>query len=182
MFKKKKAKRQIKFAYDAHYFLRNHPAFRIGFMDREGRENSHHFFQHAIDVNLDIHYARVDETGYVNDDRTKNLYTEVWLEFGPIEWQRQSTSHMYDNEHFKDDFTTVSHSHDYRLDAGAPTFDEALVNVANLVLKHYGDYEDDDDGYKICGGKCDELKRLRTRTRHLGLDDDADDTESTPVE
>ena len=30
--------------------------------------------------------------------------------------------------------------HDTKLDCGAPTFDEALVKLARLVKRHYGDF------------------------------------------
>ena len=36
--------------------------------------------------------------------------------------------------------TMLQTIHDIRLDTGAPTFDEALVKLAKLVKKHYGDY------------------------------------------
>ena len=47
-------------------------------------------------------------------------------------------------------YDKLVHYHDWKLDCGAPTFDEAIVKLANLVLKEYGDYIEDED--KNCGG------------------------------
>lgn len=81
----------------------------------------------AMDSNLDIFYTKVDERGRVNDDKSKNVNIECWLEFGTIE---QSVS---------DGVLHVKNYHDPVLDCGAPTFDEALVKLAKLVKRHYGD-------------------------------------------
>ena len=82
--------------------------------------------RYAIECNLDIHYAKVDEKRRVNDDRSLNKFVEVWLEFGPIK-QVVSDGHLH-----------LQHSHDINLDCGAPTFDEALIKLARLVQRHYG--------------------------------------------
>lgn len=215
-----KKKKKILFAYDAYWFLHNHPAFRI--RDRylvRDPESPHstkrmvkcengvyytetvHSHRLALDCNLDVFYARVDETGTINDDKTKNRYTEVWLEFGPIYWtsdhERECNEYRIKEaeEHgwskpWQTDLTNpdlyvdITHSHDYHLDCGAPTYDEALVKLANLVLKHYGDYEDDEDEVKTCGGveKCPDckymsgLKWLRN-AGHLELKHESDMTE-----
>lgn len=90
---------------------------------------------HALNENLGISYVKVDGTGRINDESSKNIYTECWLEFGPIEWGYGTDWQIEDHkrEH-------KMNYHDYNLDCGGKTFDEALVNLANLVLKHYGDY------------------------------------------
>ena len=63
------------------------------------------------------------ETNEVDDDNSKNTKTEVWLECGP--WSEQY-------------FT-----HDFDLDCGGDTFEEAIIKLADLVKQHY-----DDDGVK----------------------------------
>ena len=83
----------------------------------------------AIDSNLSIFYTKVDARHRVNKDPAKNLYTECWLEFGPIK------AEVAYGKLFEE------HYHDVELDCGAATFDEALVRLARLVKKHYGDYE-----------------------------------------
>lgn len=80
--------------------------------------------------NLDIHYTKVNpETNHVEDDRSLNTKIEVWLETGPAYWDEYSNSYQ-------------GNMHDIRLDVGGDTFEEALINLANKVLEHYGDYED----------------------------------------
>jgi len=84
-------------------------------------------YREAISCNLDIFWARVDRRRKVNDDPTKNKFAECWLEFGPI---KQAVS---------DGALHILHYHDIRLDCGAPTFDGAIVRLARLVKKFYGD-------------------------------------------
>jgi len=81
----------------------------------------------AIKCNLDIFYTLVDERKRVNRNPAKNVFPECWLEFGPI---RQAVS---------DGRLHLMHYHDIDLDCGAPSFDDALVKLAKLVRKHYGD-------------------------------------------
>lgn len=90
----------------------------------------------AIECNLDIHYAKVDETGHVNDDSSKNVNIECWLEFGHIEW-----GYATDWEPKEGGREHVIMCHDIRLDCGGKTFDEALIRLAGLVLEHFGDYK-----------------------------------------
>ncbi len=65
------------------------------------------------------------ETNEVDDDDTKNTKVQVWLEHGG-----------YDDE--------GCHMHDFDLDCGGDTFEEAIIELATLVKKHYTD-----DGKKI---------------------------------
>lgn len=58
-------------------------------------------------------------TNEVDDDQTKNTKTQVWLEVGP--WSEQY-------------FT-----HDWDLDCGGDTFEEAICKLADLVKQYYTD-------------------------------------------
>jgi len=58
-------------------------------------------------------------TNEVDDDQTKNTKTQVWLEVGP--WSEQY------------------HTHDWDLDCGGDTFEEAIIKLADLVKQYYGD-------------------------------------------
>lgn len=89
--------------------------------------------QHAIEANLYIFYAKVNEHYRVDDDPSKNVLTEVWLEFGPI------VHYLHDGQY------QLAGTHDIKLDCGGPTFDAALVKLARLVKRHYGDYVREDD-------------------------------------
>ena len=89
--------------------------------------------RHAIETNLDIHYAKVNSKGRVDDDPNENVNIEVWLEFGANVHRLQDGQYMLTGEH------------DIRLDCGAPSFDEALVKLAHAVRRYYGDYKRGDE-------------------------------------
>ncbi len=146
-------------AYEAWWFLHYHPKFAIRdrielqvkrrlsanerkrwqiVKDRGGNLwlESKNLRPRALDTNLAIYYTKVDSTGTVNEDRSKNINVECWLEFGGLEWGYHAEWEPKDGER-----EHTLKCHDPRLDCGAPTFDEALVKLANLVLKHYGNYK-----------------------------------------
>jgi len=124
--------------------------------DRGGKcwREVRHVYRHAVDMNLTIGYMRVDPTGHVNDVRSMNTVVDVWLEFGP-------ESYGYDGDGF--DETTLQQSHDWELDCGGPTFDQAIVKLANQVQVKYGDYVEgrrsDDCGPVPCAD-CEKAKKI----------------------
>ena len=66
------------------------------------------------------HVAKVNpETGKLDDDMTKNTKVEIWLECFPDD----------ENGRF----------HDIDLDCGGDTYEEAIIKLASLVKKKYGD-------------------------------------------
>lgn len=196
----KKKKRKIFHALQAWHFLYDHPAFRLrertagpeyttdgkarsGYKEVtfQGRTygffESRHLHHHALQEHLYIHYTAVDETGRVNDDKTKNHYPEVWLEFGELRYYGQDYIESFDKHNHEgwydgirpeqlnnEYFARIQSVHDHKLDCGAPTFDEALVKLANLVLKEYGDYKNDDNERATCGGvnECADCKHMST--------------------
>lgn len=161
-------KRKIRSAYDAYWFLYGHPKLNcregklldtavalkqaeqwckeahggriITIRDRAdwAKKKTQKLYEfclkrHAIETNLDIHYAKVNDQGRVDDDRKKNVHVEVWLEFG------SNVHYLQDGQY------QLIGEHDPDLDCGAPTFDEALVMLARLVQKFYGDYRGNGD-------------------------------------
>ena len=97
--------------YDAIHFLIRHPMFDGMFWEA-----------------LDIDVVKVDpRTNSINDDSSKNTKTEVWLEAGghipELDSPRSGRHAFY---------------HDYTLDCGGDTFEEAIIKLADLVLKNYG--------------------------------------------
>lgn len=82
----------------------------------------------SLPENLSIWWTKVDERRRVNKDKTKNQFIECWLEFGTIKYE------------VADGHCGLQHYHDMDLDCGASTFDQALVKLARLVKKHYGDF------------------------------------------
>jgi len=72
--------------------------------------------------NIDISVMKVNPiTGRVDDDMKLNTEIEIWLECGEIDYTSDP----------------VEHYHDVRLDCGAPTYEEAIVKLANLIYKYY---------------------------------------------
>ena len=71
-------------------------------------------------VSLDIDVVKVNpETDAVDDDDSKNTKVQIWLESG-----------SYDDE-------SDACTHDYELDCGGDTFEEAIINLANIVYQKY---------------------------------------------
>lgn len=147
--------RTIRNAFEAYVFLQEHPKFRLqereqvtaeeakrqvkgtrivkdacGFLWREWRLLD----RCVIKENFDIHYARVDSTGKVNSDDSKNTFQACWLEFGEMKWGYHTKPKQENCPAY------VLNYHDIDLDCGAPTFDDAIVKLAKLVRKKFGDF------------------------------------------
>ena len=153
----KKKYHTISNAYDAYWFLHQHPKFQRrhrneitpeeaevqevqGFLitrDKGGKcyREYRHVRVPAIGENLDILYAKTDGKR-VNKDHSKNKHIECWLEFGPVEY-----GYMGGGQYDWDTETGEMFYHDWRLDCGGPTFDAALIRLARLVRRVYGDYK-----------------------------------------
>ena len=97
--------------HEAFNFLEKHPIFNI---------DGYTFFNKALEIEV----VKVNpETEEIDCDKKLNTLTQVWLETGPVDTYEDSL---------------VSYSHDYDLDCGANTFEEAIIELANLVCKKYG--------------------------------------------
>lgn len=85
--------------------------------------SEHPIFRNLFECGLYTIVVKVNpETGAIDDDVTKNTKVEIWLEHGP-----------YDEDY--------EHTHDFNLDCGGNTFEEAIITLAGLVKEHYGEYE-----------------------------------------
>jgi len=161
---KKKHYHKITNSYEAWWFLYGHPRLclpeRIEVRDEKHAKQfsaKHYRFvkdeggntwavcrrlvRHAIEENLNIFYAKTNKPGghgTVDNDKTKNKYAECWLEFGPLEYGYNQPEFEAKEDHAR---SYLRHFHDTRLDTGASTFDEALVRLARLAWKFYGDYK-----------------------------------------
>lgn len=72
-------------------------------------------------------------TKRIDDNEAKNTETRVWLESGP--WLQGEKLNEFDRKHCPNGMP----SHDIKLDCGASNFEKAIIKLANLVLRHYGD-------------------------------------------
>ena len=90
--------------YEAFHFLYEHDMFKGKFWE-----------------SLYVEVVKVDpETNCVENERSRNTKTQIWLETGP---------------YFEEDEVAA---HDFDLDCGGDTFEEAIVELADLVLQKYG--------------------------------------------
>lgn len=98
--------------YEAFNYLKSHTIFNY---TPDGKKVSSSFFTHCLDVDV----QKVNPTnGIKEDDEKLNTKTEVWLEVGPF-------------------ISTNILSHDPDLDCGGDTFEDAIINLANLVEINY---------------------------------------------
>lgn len=183
-------KRVIRNAYEAWWFLYFHPklnrpsrhevtAKRANEMEVKGfrivRDRSgkcwrlwRHHHDHALDKTLEIFYCMANGKGHIEKEQSKNKFVECWLEFGPIDYGYMSYDPKTKQpQEWDTDYVELDY-HDPDLDCGAHTFDEALVQLARLVLKKYGDYSDklaSTRSKRWCGkpvcADCEEVKEFR---------------------
>ena len=99
--------------YEAFNFLEKHPIF-----NRDGWT----LFNRALEIEVVKVNPETEEIDTWNPEF--NTLTQVWLETGPIDVDEKSNMTIY--------------SHDFDLDCGANTFEEAIIELANLVYKKYG--------------------------------------------
>jgi len=99
-------------AHDAWWWVYNHPKLKL-----DGMAPHIDLSPHMVDPN----------TRRVEDDHSRNTHVEWWIECG---------------EYVDDEHHGLMPSHDYNLDCGGDTVEEAFINLKALVLKHYGDYEE----------------------------------------
>lgn len=92
--------------YNAYHYLEDHPIFHGRFLE-----------------GLYMEVVKVDpETRRVEDERSRNTMTEIWLEAGPYREKEEYGTHW---------------THDIDLDCGGATFEEAIIELARLVREKY---------------------------------------------
>lgn len=113
--------KKFKDFYEAWWFLNEHSAFTYKHHDYKNHEFSFGTFHDCFNIEV----VKVNPTTKQIDDNEKlNIKVEVWLECG---------KYVYE-EHIGN----YTPCHDVRLDCGADTFKDAIINLANLVRKYYG--------------------------------------------
>lgn len=108
--------------HSAWNWLRRHPRFR----DSPKSNVSLSRFGECLDICV----TKVDPTTEGIDKNVhRNTATRVWLECGAIERLCEEDGNI-----------RFAPCHNYDLDCGAPTFEEAIQQLADLVLAYYGNY------------------------------------------
>lgn len=106
--------------YKAYKFLENHKMTRTEIKLKNSSDvYEANMFRECLDVCVTKVNPNTGITEYKQDRFHLNTKTEVWLEFGG--WNSASNKPC----------------HDIDLDCGGDTFEEAIVNLANLVNIHY---------------------------------------------
>lgn len=95
---------------------------------------------------VDIDIAFVNPiTRRIDDDDSLNTQFEVWIEAGPpvdISNEPHPPPPGGWNK-----YNRYARSHDFNLDCGGDTLQEAIMRLALLVKEHYGNYPQDDWGW-----------------------------------
>jgi hypothetical protein len=111
--------KKFKNFYDAWWFLEEHPMFK--YYDNKRCKIEFGSFQES----LNIYVTKVNpKTKRIDDNIKLNTKVEIWVECG---------GYIFD-----ENFNNWISCHDIRLDCGGDTFEEAIIKLANLVLKFYG--------------------------------------------
>ena len=125
--------------YDAWWWPYYHPLF----IDYEAVYRDKRFLDNHDWAGEDIcnFYSRMQDyievsphkvnpkTRSIDDDQSLNTHVEIWIETG-YRWREKIP--FYEKDHWW-------FYHDINLDCGGDTYEEAIVNLANLVWKHYKD-------------------------------------------
>lgn len=120
--------------HNAYWYLDSHPVFwefkTSGHEDyprnHVSRLESGNAWLRGL-IEIDPHKVH-PETGRVDEDKSLNTMTEWWFETGPMDILPRETPHGKEQAKW----------HDYRLDGGAATFEEAVIEMARRVHEHYG--------------------------------------------
>lgn len=105
----------IKDFYKAWYYLSEHGYYK---------HPKHGYAMSAFPASLYIMVVKVNpENLTIEDDESLNTLTQVWIESGC--WVYCEDSGKYEM------------SHDYKLDTGGDSFEEAIVNLANILEGWY---------------------------------------------
>lgn len=101
--------------HDAWWYLEEHEIFNH---PSKPYDIDNSYFQYVLDIQV---VKVCPSTERIEQSDVLNTATRVWLECGPID----------------SDCGHVLATHDMTLDCGAPTFEEAIIKLANLVQKEY---------------------------------------------
>ena len=108
--------------YYAWQWLINHPALKYG----DGS---------AITENLKIEVVKINPLIQdIDEDEKLNTEVAIWLSTGPAEF--------FESEDEIED--SILWTHDQNLDASGATFEDAILELFELVKYNYGDYSEEE--------------------------------------
>lgn len=114
--------------YKAYNFLKSHKMIKsCSDLSVNGEKIEIDHFYECLDIEVVKVNPETCELEHKKELLYLNTKTEVWLEFGG--WNEENSSAY----------------HDYDLDCGGDTFEEAIIKLANLVNEYY----DETTGEKI---------------------------------
>lgn len=126
-------KKNPKDFFNSWHFLDTHPAFRQLMHLKSFKDP---FPTSLFTSDLYIMVVKVDpKTKRIEDDEKRNTLTNIWLEHGPWYSKKELDKITGYNDTAEHGTTT----HDIRIDCGGDTYEEAIVNMAKLVMKEYGE-------------------------------------------
>jgi len=109
----------------AWWFLFQHPYYAIPYKTENG-----YTFKEGFEQSLDIEPRKINpKTNAIDDNKSLNTKNIVWLESG----------HYYIVE--KEESITDRHCINPSLNVQGNTFEDAIIKLANKVLKKYGDLD-----------------------------------------
>lgn len=113
--------------YEAWNWLHKHPYYYAHSFGRDA-----HLFS-CFTQCTDIFVVAVNpDTNEIDDREELNTQTQVWLETGKMECVEGPANKK-----------SWRRTHDWELDCGGDTYEEAIIQLAHKVLDREGDYEED---------------------------------------
>lgn len=120
--------------YNAWHYLDNHPIYWKfdQSMKTNWPPNHFHRLEHSRGIPRCVDFMVVQvcpETMEIEDDSSKNTLTRVWYETGQFDILPREYEFGMIMQH---------HWHDYKLDGGAATIEEAVIALARKIWRKYG--------------------------------------------
>lgn len=108
--------------YRAWYWLQGHPLF--WYFGREHQHESTLCDNRGVDEGLEFRPAMVNKVTRKTEGPMKDRELEIWVEVFPTS--------------LKPGALNTRRLHDYKCDTGAPSYEEAVVEVARLIYARHG--------------------------------------------
>jgi hypothetical protein len=120
--------------HNAWHYLNNHPIYWKFSQSRSDDRPPNHYSRlihtHGISRCVDIDVVQVNpDTETIEEEEAKNTATRVWYETGQFDLLPRE---------YEFDMRGQHQWHDWKIDGGAPTVEEAIIKLAHKIHKKYG--------------------------------------------